>query len=189
MFLKNGFKSVTMDDIAGDMCISKKTIYKYFGNKELLIEEGTVCMQLEIKKEMDAIVVKKHNAIAENFEIKDMFSRMFEAVDSSPLYQLRKHYPEIYEKIRENQEVQCGTMFTGNILKGIEEGLYRNDIPVEDYVNLYYQLIFAIKDSSQKEIERNRLETVALEYHIRAMATEKGIAELEKYLQKKAIDI
>ncbi len=186
MFLKHGFKSVTMDDIAGEMCISKKTIYKYFGNKELLIEEGTVCMQDEIRTEMDAIISKKHNAIAENFEIKDMFSAMFEAVDSSPLYQLRKHYPEIYEKIRENQKDQCGMMFNGNILKGIGEGLYRNDIPVEDYVNLYYQLIFAINDSSQKEIERNRLETVALEYHIRAMATEKGIIELEKYLQKKA---
>ena len=41
MFLKLGFKSVTMDDIACEMCISKKTIYKYFHNKEVLIEEGT----------------------------------------------------------------------------------------------------------------------------------------------------
>ena len=41
MFLKLGFKSVTMDDIACEMCISKKTIYKYFSNKETLIEEGT----------------------------------------------------------------------------------------------------------------------------------------------------
>ena len=38
MFLKLGFKSVTMDDIACEMCISKKTIYKYFQNKEVLIE-------------------------------------------------------------------------------------------------------------------------------------------------------
>ena len=41
MFLKLGFKSITMDDIAGEMCISKKTIYKYFCNKEVLIQEST----------------------------------------------------------------------------------------------------------------------------------------------------
>jgi AcrR family transcriptional regulator len=44
MFLKLGFKSITMDDIAGEMCISKKTIYKYFHNKELLIEESTASL-------------------------------------------------------------------------------------------------------------------------------------------------
>ncbi len=40
MFLKLGFKSITMDDIACEMCISKKTIYKYFSNKDTLIEES-----------------------------------------------------------------------------------------------------------------------------------------------------
>jgi AcrR family transcriptional regulator len=56
MFLKLGFKSVTMDDIACEMCISKKTIYKYFSNKETLIEEGTEVIHQKIHKLMDEVI-------------------------------------------------------------------------------------------------------------------------------------
>ncbi|MFM2010723.1 MAG: hypothetical protein RLZZ479_1114, partial [Bacteroidota bacterium] len=61
MFLKLGFKSITMDDIACDMCISKKTIYKYFSNKELLIEESTQLVHQEVRETIDKIVAKNFN--------------------------------------------------------------------------------------------------------------------------------
>ena len=64
MFLKLGFKSVTMDDIACEMCISKKTIYKYFSNKEKLIEEGTEVVHQKIHAMMDEVMAQNHNAIA-----------------------------------------------------------------------------------------------------------------------------
>ena len=84
MFLKLGFKSVTMDDIAGEMCISKKTIYKYFSNKEMLIEEGTEVVHQKIHDLMDKVVSENHNAIAENFQLREMFKEMFQAFDQSP---------------------------------------------------------------------------------------------------------
>ena len=58
MFIKLGFKSITMDDIAGEMCISKKTIYKYFCNKELLIEESTKLLHKEVHENIESIVQK-----------------------------------------------------------------------------------------------------------------------------------
>ena len=67
MFLKLGFKSITMDDIACEMCISKKTIYKYFSNKDILIEESIDLLHKEVKETMDAIISKNYNAIEENF--------------------------------------------------------------------------------------------------------------------------
>ena len=94
MFLKLGFKSVTMDDIACEMCISKKTIYKYFQNKEVLIEEGTEAVHQQMQVMMNEIVEQKYNAIAENFEFRKRFKKMFQSVDHSPAYQLKKHYPE-----------------------------------------------------------------------------------------------
>jgi len=66
LFLKLGFKSVTMDDIAGEMCISKKTIYKYFCNKEILIEESTEMVHKTVHEVINTIVAKDHNAIEEN---------------------------------------------------------------------------------------------------------------------------
>ena len=98
LFLKLGFKSVTMDDIANEMCISKKTIYKYFCNKEILIEETTETGLKQINQTIAKIVANNHNAIEENFEIIKMFKEMFNSIETSPSYQLKKHYPEIYTK-------------------------------------------------------------------------------------------
>jgi AcrR family transcriptional regulator len=183
MFLKLGFKSITMDDIACDMCISKKTIYKYFSNKELLIEESTQLVHQEVRETIDKIVAKNFNAIEENFQIRRMFKEMFKYSETSPVYQLKRHYPEVYQKVVGYQIEICEGCFRDNILKGISEGLYRENIDVENYVKFYYTLIFSISENTALEKEANNLEHKALEYHIRAMATSAGIIELEKQLQ------
>ncbi|KUJ63145.1 TetR family transcriptional regulator [Flavobacteriaceae bacterium CRH] len=185
LFLKLGFKSVTMDDIAGEMCISKKTIYKYFCNKEVLIEESTSMVHGQVHEIIDTIVAKNYNAIHENFEIREMFRDMFKNnTDTSPIYQLKKHYPEIYQNVLSHEIDQCTQYFTENIQKGISEGLYRKELNVEIYVKFYYTLIFHINETTVSEREAQEIELEALEYHTRAMATEKGIVELEKQLKK-----
>ncbi|TRX33478.1 TetR/AcrR family transcriptional regulator [Flavobacterium sp. ZT3R18] len=184
LFLKLGFKSVTMDDIAGDMCISKKTIYKYFCNKEVLIKESTEMVHITVHEIIDTIVAKNHNAIEENFEIRKMFKEMFKSSDTSPLYQLKKHYPEIYQNVMSREINKCNMCFKQNIEKGIMQHLYRKDLDVDVYVKFYYTLIFSINENTPSEKEAQKLELDALEYHTRAMATTKGIAELEVQLSK-----
>jgi len=78
---------------------------------------------------------------------------------------------------------ECNTLFKQNIDKGIEEGLYRKEIGVENYIKFYYTLIFSIKEQISSEKEGQKIELEILEYHTRAMATTKGILELEKQLQ------
>ena len=182
MFLKLGFKSVTMDDIACEMCISKKTIYKYFSNKEALIEEGTEVIHQKIHNLMDEVVSRNYNAIEENFEMRNMFKEMFQTFDHSPAYQLKKHYPEIYDKLIVNEMEDCRHMFRSNIEKGIAEGLYRENVDVDAAVRFYYTLIFDINGNTMLEKEAYELEAKALEYHTRAIATSVGLLELEKQL-------
>ena len=185
LFLKLGFKSVTMDDIAGEMCISKKTIYKYFCNKEVLIVESTSMVHKQVHEIIDTIVAKNYNAIHENFEIRKMFCDMFKNnIDSSPIYQLKKHYPEIYHNIMTTEIDLCSQWFKENIEKGIREKLYREDLNKEVYVKFYYTLIFHINENTVSEKEAQKMELEALEYHTRAMATPEGIIELEKQLKK-----
>jgi AcrR family transcriptional regulator len=183
LFLKLGFKSVTMDDIANDMCISKKTIYKFFCNKEILIEESTEKIHKEIHESIDTIAAKNYNAIEENFEIKKMFKELFKSGENSPAHQLKKHYPEIYNKVMSREINECNTVFKQNIEKGIKQGLYRENLEIDIYVKFYYNLIFSIHGMTSSEKESQRLELQALEYHTRAMATLSGIKELEKQLQ------
>jgi AcrR family transcriptional regulator len=183
MFLTLGFKSVTMDEIATEMGISKKTIYKYFSNKELLIEESTQLVHKEVIETIEKIVAKNFNAIEENFQIRRMFKEMFKYSETSPVYELKRHYPEVYQKVVGYQIEICEGCFRNNILKGISEGLYRENIDVENYVKFYYTLIFSISENTALERDANNLEHKALEYHTRAMATLAGIIELEKQLQ------
>lgn len=182
LFLKLGFKSVTMDDIAREMSISKKTIYKFFHNKEVLIEETTAAVHSDVHYIISEIVAKKHNAIEENFEIRKMFKEMFKSSDTSPIYQLKKHYPEIYEKVMSREINECNMVFRQNIENGIAQGLYRDKISIATCVRFYYNLIFSIKEQTSSEKEGQQLELEILEYHTRAIATPAGIAELEKQL-------
>ncbi|MFV5694038.1 TetR/AcrR family transcriptional regulator [Flavobacterium sp. LB3P122] len=184
MFLKLGFKSITMDDIAGEMCISKKTIYKYFCNKEILIEESTATIHKEIHQIIDAVILKNFNAIQENFEIRKLFKEMFKSSDTSPIYQLKKHYPEIYEKVMSREINECNTIFKQNIEKGIQQGLYRENVTIASYIRFYYLLVFSIKETTSSEKEAQKLELEILEYHTRALATPNGIIELEKHILK-----
>ena len=187
MFLKLGFKSITMDDIAAEMCISKKTIYKYFANKELLIEESVQVIHTEVNTIIATITSQDFNAIEENFEIRRMFDDMFKSTDTSPVYQLKKHYPEVYQKVQTYQVEMCQTCFRENIKKGIAQGLYRDDLNIDAYIKFYYTLIFSINENIRSEREAFALEMEALQYHTRAMATENGILELERNLIKSSL--
>lgn len=182
MFLKFGFKSITMDDIAGEMCISKKTIYKFFINKEVLVTESTETLHKTVYQIIETIIAEDYSAIQENFEIKKMFKGIFQSAETSPLYQLKKHYPEIYDKVMSQEYEECSRYMKHNIQKGIDQGLFRENIDIDMYSRFHYIVTFNINENTKSEKEAQRLELGALEYHMRAMATEKGIAELEKQL-------
>lgn len=182
MFLRLGFKSITMDDIAGEMCISKKTIYKYFMNKEVLIAESTEIMHRTVYQIIQEVIQKDYNAIQENFEIRKIFKGIFNSVETSPLYQLKKHYPEIYHKVVTKEFEEVLRYMKHNIQKGISQGLFRENIDIDMYSHFHYTLTFSINENTKSEKEAQRLELGAMEYHMRAMATEKGAAELENQL-------
>ena len=182
LFLKLGFKSITMDDIAQEMCCSKKTLYKFFANKEVLVEKTIEEVQNEIHYNISKILTENENAIAGNFQVSAYFRDMFKSSETSPVHQLKKHYPEIYHKVHERQVNECKVWFVNNIQKGIDQGLFRPEIDTDDYANFYYMLIFHINENTIYERDAAILELKALEYHIRAMATPKGITELEHQL-------
>lgn len=181
LFFKIGYKSVTMDDIASEMGISKKTIYKFFKNKEVLIEESVNLMHEACHQVIDTITAQGHNPIKENFEVKKMFKEMFQNADTSPIYQLKKYYPKIYDKVMAKEMVIFYDCIKENIESGIELGYYRKSIDIENTVKFYFALVFFIHENMPMN-EIQIVELKALEYHTRAIATEKGIEELEKHL-------
>jgi len=187
LFLNLGFKSVTMDDIANELAISKKTIYKYFNNKEVLVDKCVTYLHEKISTSICDIINQGYNAIEENFAIKNMFKDIFGKSNTSPMYQLQKYYPNIYKKVMANEFQIFEECVGANIKKGIEEKLYRKDTNQNLSLKFYFVLIFGLHDAlifDQTKYKVNELEIKVLEYHTRAIATNQGIKELEKELTK-----
>ena len=103
LFLSLGFKSVTMDDIANAIGISKKTIYAHFSNKTALVEVVIFETLDHIYEGIDKINASSINPIEELYDIKLFVMNYFKNERVSPQYQLKKYYPEIYERLQIKQ--------------------------------------------------------------------------------------
>ncbi|XRE43583.1 Transcriptional regulator, AcrR family [Tenacibaculum discolor] len=187
MFLTLGFKSTTMDDIAKELGMSKKTLYKYFSNKTALVDASTESVHNTISETIDTVKSQNYNAVEEEFAVKAIFKEMFKNAKTSPMYQLKKYYPETYTKLIEREVCMFRDCNVDNLKKGVEQGLYRANIKGELLVNFYFTLVFGVFESelySNDMQEVMEIEYEILEYHIRAIATQKGVEELEKQLRK-----
>jgi len=187
MFINYGFKSITMDDIAKQMGISKKTIYAHFKNKTKLIEQATLVIFELISSGIDCICEMQKNPIEELYAIKSFVMENLKNEKSSPQFQLQKYYPEIFHKLKLMQLEVMQKCIIKNLERGIEEKLYRNEIDLNFISRIYFNGIVGIKDEETFPLDifsPNYLLESYLEYHIRAVATNKGLLKLEKLLSK-----
>jgi len=186
LFLTYGFKSVTMDDIAEKMSISKKTIYAFYKTKSKLVEACVMDVFNAISTGIDQICAIGNNPIEELFEIKDFVLNHLKSEQSSPLFQLKKFYPKFFEELQKKQFEVMSECVQDNLNKGIKAGLFRDNMDIDFITRIYFSGITMIKDIEifPKGINNmQELQTQYLDYHIRAIATKKGITELEKILK------
>jgi AcrR family transcriptional regulator len=188
LFLNLGFKSVTMDEIASKLGVSKKTIYKYFENKTELVAAVTEYMFDAVSFGIDTICELKMNPIEEIFSIKRFVMKHLKDEKSSPQYQLQKYYPKIYASLTQKQFDVMQVCVLNNLKKGIEIGSYRDNINLEFTSRIYFNGMVGIKNIELfplTDYSMNTLMNHYLEYHIRGIATEKGVQELKKQLTQK----
>jgi len=186
LFLKQGFKSITMDDIARELGISKKTVYAHYSNKEAIVSESVSHLFTTICGGIDLICARKMNPIEELYDIKKHVLEHLEGERTSPMYQLQKYYPAIHLKMRQGQYDYMQTCVTDNLQRGIEEGLFIKDIDVQFVSRIYFIGVTGIKDESifpQSQFPANDLYDRYLEYHIRGIVTPSGRKMLNKIIQ------
>jgi len=187
LFLTLGFKSVTMDDIAAEMGISKKTIYSHFSTKLKLVQASTFYIMEKINTGICTICSGEQNPIEELFHIKSLVMEQLKNEKSSPQYQLQKYYPRIFKQIREKQFQSVHQCVFENLERGINQGFYREEINkdvisrfyVNGHAGLMNYELFPVDEFNNSELKGD-----FLEYHIRAIATEKGLKILLNILKK-----
>jgi len=187
MFLNLGFKSVTMDDIAFELGVSKKTIYNHFSNKTDLVEEVTASVFEIVCTGIDLISSKESNPIEELYEIKRFTMEYLKNEKTSPQYQLQKYYPKIYATLKKKQFGVMQDCITENLKNGVEQGLYRASIDIGFISRIYFHGIMGLKDVDLfplKQFSMNNIMEFYLEYHLRGICTEKGMEIVTKIITK-----
>ncbi len=177
MFLNLGFKSVTMDDLANEMGISKKTIYNHFKNKTELVEHCTAHLFDSVTCGIDHILSLGKNPIEELYEIKKFVMQHLKNEKSSPQYQLQKYYPRVHESLKSRQFEVMQDCVVENIKRGIALGIYRENINVDFVARIYFAGGTIIKDQTifpQDKFPVAQLMDDYLEYHLRGIVTPEG---------------
>ncbi|UZO81306.1 TetR/AcrR family transcriptional regulator [Aquimarina sp. ERC-38] len=186
LFLNFGFKSITMDDLASEMGISKKTIYTHFQNKTKLVEATTDHTFCAIRTGIDTILEEKREPIEELFTIKAFVINHLKNEKASPQYQLQKYYPKIYATLKKKQFEVMQDCVIENLNRGIANGVFLKHINIEFISRIYFMGMNSIKDQDMfpnKQFEVAELQQNYLEYHIRGIATNKGLQILDNLLK------
>ncbi len=131
LFNRYGIRSVSMDDIAAQSGMSKKTVYQYFTDKEELVG-GVFNTIMEGNKGdcCDAQKVSK-NALSEVFFAFGRVQEMFADMNPAILFDMEKYHPETFKKFKEYQNGFLYGMIKANLERGVKEGLYREDIDID----------------------------------------------------------
>ena len=142
-FMKEGFYKVSMDELASELRMSKKTIYKHFSSKEELVEAGVDMFLKEIKQNVDNIFSAESNAIMKLINFLIFIGQTFSKASEKAIMELQKYMPHIWKKIDEFRTSLITRNFTALINQGKEEGLFI-DKPTEIILTVYISSIRAI---------------------------------------------
>ena len=127
---QTGVKHVTMDDLATQLGISKKTIYQYFKDKDALVSsvvENDLAKHALICNQSMQIA---DNAVHEIFLLMTVLQELFSSMNPLTLFEIEKYYPLAFDKIKKHKDDFIFSMISANLEKGIAEGLYRKDVDV-----------------------------------------------------------
>lgn len=186
LYLKYGIKSVTMDDVARELGISKKTLYLHFKDKDHLVS-SVIKYKMDSQHEaMRKVCKMKVNAIEELLMVSKLITQFLKNVNPSATYDLQKYYPEIWKNISRDRRDHIYQQISDNMKRGIKEGLYRSDLNIDIIAHFY---LFRLEMSNTLDlIVENKYSYEEIfnnffSYHIRGIANQKGIEYLERKLK------
>jgi AcrR family transcriptional regulator len=185
LFMRYGIKSVSMDDLAREIGISKKTIYTYFKDKNVLVETIVATKMYNIESDCCSLSAKSENAIQELFTIINLISESTGNIHPSVFYDMQKYHPGAQTLIEKHEKDYILPVILRNIERGRAEKLYRKDFDASIVAQIYITVndsIFKRSIISQNELSVKQIFTESLHFMLFGMATVAGKEYIRKYL-------
>lgn len=186
--MQYGIRSVSMDDIAGALGMSKKTIYQYFADKDELVE---AIIEDTINVNKDSCIQDKkraHDAIHEVYLAIEMMEEMFQNMNPAVIYDMEKFHPSAYSKFLNYKHNFLFQVMSENIERGKADGLYREEVNtdimvkarLENMMLAFNQQLFPKTKYSLVDVE-----TQLTEHFLFGLASQKGHKLIMKYQQER----
>ncbi len=188
LFMKYGVRSVSMDDIANSLGMSKKTIYQFYADKDELvlavvlheIQHNENCCELDRQG--------SENAVHELFLAMDMVVEMFHSMNPSLLFDLQKYHPKAFQKFHTHKNEYLYNVIRENLVRGIKEDLFRDDINIDILARFRVELmLLPFNPEFQAKVKHNlaEIEEELILHYLFGLVNMKGYKMILTYKQER----
>jgi len=187
VYLKYGIKSVTMDEMARQLGVSKKTIYQFVKDKNDLVEQCLVLTHLEEDEVIQGIMDSNENAIDQLLGISRFIITQLRKVHPSIFFDLAKYHPSAMKLMDNHKNTYVCGCIEQNLKNGIDQGLYRKNMNPSVISMMYVGMIDMLMNGEitrSSELRPDEVYSEMFRYHIRGCASEKGIKYLQELTKK-----
>jgi len=190
LFRQYGTRSITMDDIATRMGISKKTLYAHFVDKDDMVVHA-ISRFLEVLQEAERMIRERAaNAIEELFESMNMMDEKLRNMNPVIMLDLQKFHARAFLVFQEYRNNSLRASIRANLERGIAEGLYRKDLEVGVLTQFRIasaMLCFQPEVFPIAGFEMGKVQRVLLEHFLYGVASGEGFRLIEQYKQQQQL--
>jgi TetR/AcrR family transcriptional regulator, cholesterol catabolism regulator len=186
LYIKYGIRSVTMDDLARELGLSKKTLYLHFNDKNDVVHKAMKHLMNIQECGIDQVLgITGQNAIDELLGISKQITLHLQNLNPALAYDLQKYYPDIWKEFIDYKKQIIYNHIIGNFEKGIQEGLYSVDINYDIIALIYVSRMEIYGWSDLGDLSKYSYEHIfntLFIYHVRGISNKKGLEYLEKLM-------
>ncbi|MEP7250820.1 MAG: TetR/AcrR family transcriptional regulator [Ginsengibacter sp.] len=189
LYRRYGIKSVTMDEIASQLGVSKKTIYQSFSDKNELVDAVIVDLLNSNKECCQKDKARAQNAIEEVYLAMEMLEDMFENMNPSILFDMERNHPATYEKFKKHKYNFLFHLVKENIQRGKSEELYRPEIDADVVATVRLETMMMPFNENlfpKSKYSLVFLEQQLIEYYLFGLVSLKGYKLVSKYQKERA---
>jgi TetR/AcrR family transcriptional regulator, cholesterol catabolism regulator len=182
LIFKYGIKNITMDDIARHLSISKKTIYKFYKEKDEIVHSLMLLSMENDKIRFKKIYDNAPNVVAEVFEMMKEMRDMFSKINPIVFFELSKYYPETWKEFQNFKNGFISEMIENTLIQGQKDGYIRKDINVKLLAKLRVENIeMTLNGTLFSQFNMVEVQLAITEHFLYGVCTLKGHKLINKY--------
>ena len=191
MFRTYGIRAVTMDMLASQLGISKRTIYEIFRDRDELLSGVLKYMEEKQQELIKRVFGESENVVEAIFTLLDLMSAHIRKMSPAFKLDMEKYHNDILKVLRENGRMPYYFDNAEMLKRGISEGIFRDDIDIEVTNNCIYEVLKMSVDKDKIGTGKLEKEVLIRNFYLnylRGICTSKGLGLIEFYEKKQKIN-